>query len=209
MKFASDEGDPPLCAIVSEKTVQLLVFPYSAADTAPGARPVPVVDCVVLPELPLFLETETGPTVNSYLLALLLLLCTNAPNNITPLHKKPKIMLRDSTKKVTIRGHIRTVTEEILEKWDEVQSKNETFEREKWRFERETSKLEREKEVWEVVKMKFEGEKEVWDVLKMKFEGEKEVLKRKEEVLKREEEVFKRKEKVLEEEIGFLRLAQL
>ena len=192
MKFASDEGDPPLCAIVSEKTVQLLVFPYSAADTAPGARPVPVVDCVVLPELPL-------------LLALLLLLCTNAPNNITPLHKKPKIMLRDSTKKVTIRGHIRTVTEEILEKWGEVQSKNEKFEREKWRFEREKSKLEREKEVWEVVKMKFEGEKEVWDVLKMKFEGEKEVLKRKEEVLKREEEVLKRKEKVLEEEIGFLR----
>ena len=115
VKFASDEGDPPLCALVSERMVQLLYFPYILPEGTP------VVDCVVFPELPLFLEMETAvPTsVNTYLLALLLLLCSTSPNNIIPFHKKQKIKLTAGTKKVTIKAHINTATEQLQEQLEE------------------------------------------------------------------------------------------
>ena len=53
VKFASDEGDPPLCAVVSEQSMQFLCFPYTQSEA-----PHPVVDCVVCPKIPLFHGTE-------------------------------------------------------------------------------------------------------------------------------------------------------
>lgn len=92
VKFATDGENPPLCAVLLEKGVQLMCFPYSHRAETEGTgvpvaeggevpvggvqfapqRVVPVVDCLVLPELLLFYTAQTQstsfPTVNRHLL---------------------------------------------------------------------------------------------------------------------------------------------
>ena len=50
VKFSTDSKRPPLCAVLSETGMQIVCFPY-VTDTQAS---VAAVDCLVLPELPLF-----------------------------------------------------------------------------------------------------------------------------------------------------------
>ena len=69
VKIETDDSRPPLCAVLSEKSMQLVYIPYKKGTECQ------LVDCLVLPELPLvFLaEDKIHPSVNLNLLALILL----------------------------------------------------------------------------------------------------------------------------------------
>ena len=74
LKFETDQKVPPLCAVLSEQSMQLVCFPF-ADDWGDHA-----IDCLVLPPIPLFLKVNVADStnvefvaVNRYLLALILL----------------------------------------------------------------------------------------------------------------------------------------
>ena len=91
IKFSTDGAKPPLCAVISERGVQLMCFPYCTTSESVSERrtfapsklckdPVPAVDALVLPELPLLDESIGYP--NQHLLGLILVLCANQHINL-------------------------------------------------------------------------------------------------------------------------------
>jgi hypothetical protein len=142
--------------------MQFLCFPYTQSEA-----PHPVVDSVVCPKIPLFHETERKSIeVNMYLLALILLLCTSSPNNITPINMHSKIQLANSTKKVTIKKHIQTVTEQMREQLAMVTMERDTWKREWEAKEQERETMEKEREALK----EREAMKKERDTLKRKLE---------------------------------------
>ena len=134
VKFGTDENTPPLCAVVSEKNMQLVCFPYAASGSA-------VVDCLVLPELPFFLNvTVTGtspvPTImiNRYLLALILLWTKHEGPMYSRggLWQRQRLHLTGGTKKKALQKHIQSMAELAEEEkrvlQDKVRSLEETVE---------------------------------------------------------------------------------
>jgi hypothetical protein len=123
VKFATDGKKPPLCAVMSEKGMQFVCFPYCTETE----KTVASVDCLVLPELPLFFTmnpmnnmttTIDFPGVNWYLLALILLWTNN--DDMVHLYrgkwgKKEQIVLPGATKKAALETHIQSRSEQMLE----------------------------------------------------------------------------------------------
>ena len=153
LKFETDQTIPPLCAVLSEKC-----FPYTHTH---DRGVVEVVDCLVLPELPLFLDVivaETIPTaiINRYLLVLMLLWTKqDACLYRDRIGVRDRIGLPGATKKSAVRDHIQSMKErmeaelrEVEEKLREVQEGRSKAER--GRKEAERGRKEEEKRLREV-----------------------------------------------------------
>jgi hypothetical protein len=115
IKFSTDNKNPPLCAVISERGVQIVLFPYVYV----GQNSViPAVDALVLPELPL-LDVDFP---NRYLLCLLLLLCGDQHNSYGGINIA-NISLTGATKKSALRNHIYSVKEMIAVELEEAQER--------------------------------------------------------------------------------------
>ena len=184
IKFGTAGLKPPLCAVVSERHVQFVCFPYKL-DTVSEQR-IAVVDCLVLPEIPLFFNTNinniTSPSVNHYMLGLMLLL-SNSDDNGLYNSQKPLVALENATKKSSVRDHIQSVTEQILEQLNKKDKELEKIRSEKEEIkdemERKMEKNEREMEKKEREMEKIRSEKE-----EMKNELEREMEKKEREMEK-------------------------
>ena len=121
LKFETDQTIPPLCAVLSEKC-----FPYTHTH---DRGVVEVVDCLVLPELPLFLDVivaETIPTaiINRYLLVLMLLWTKqDACLYRDRIGVRDRIGLPGATKKSAVRDHIQSMKERMEAELREVEEK--------------------------------------------------------------------------------------
>ena len=101
------EVNEPICILLSEKTVQLLLFPYRLPDT---------VVCNALPAVQLSIdEPVSGTVVNQALLAPLLLLCSNDEDAGLYLLSS----LRTVPVKRSINNHIKSYNEELQEQLQE------------------------------------------------------------------------------------------
>ena len=117
-----DGENPPLCALLSEKGMQVVCFPYCLETTV---QPVPVVDCLVLPELPLFTATCI-PTVNQSLLVLILLL---TDEDVHFYKNMNLLLLKDATRKSSLETHIQSLNEKMADELCEMKRKREDVER--------------------------------------------------------------------------------
>ena len=115
LKFETDHTIPPLCAVLSERGIQLVCFPYIEKD---GINEV--IDCLVLPELPLFLNvsmdvpTFTTVMVNRYLLVLLMLWTKqDARLYHDSLGPRERIVLEGAIKKSAVQDHIQSHKEKV------------------------------------------------------------------------------------------------
>ena len=92
---------------LQEKTVQLLSFPYSMPE-----GPFAVVDCVVFPELPLFLELERAVPLSPHCKAL------PVGSTFVTLQQFSEQPFQAS-RRVTFKAHINTTTEQLQEQLEE------------------------------------------------------------------------------------------
>jgi hypothetical protein len=116
IKFSTDNKNPPLCAVISERGVQIVLFPYSYVEGV--SVPIPAVDALVLPELPLL--DDYFP--NRFLLGLFLLLCGDQHNSYGGINIA-NISLTGATKKSALRNHIYSVKEMIAVELEEAQER--------------------------------------------------------------------------------------
>jgi hypothetical protein len=135
IKFSTDGAQPPLCAVLSERGVQLVCFPYWTTSEAWSRRMtlapsnlskdpvVPAVDALVLPELPLLEESSGYP--NRHLLSLILVLCAQQHSQLYGSTDMDVIVLPCATKKAALKAHIQSHREkleaELHETKDELQ----------------------------------------------------------------------------------------
>ena len=117
VRFVTENEIPPLCLILSEKAAQLVCFPFLNVDNSDA------INCLVLPEIPLFLPVNTSDhssltfsVVNRYLLALILV-WTEPRAGLYHAHHiiRKKIVLQGAVKKSLITARIRTGTEVLTE----------------------------------------------------------------------------------------------
>ena len=126
MKFASDQLNPPLCAVVSEKDVQLLCFPYTTDEQ------LLAVDCICLPQMPLFLDAALGASkalhINEYLLALILLLC--GEESYSTIYPFAPMKLAGAVPKGNVKEHICSYEEKAAEALTQALQREEESQRE-------------------------------------------------------------------------------
>ena len=96
--------------------MQVVCFPYCLETTV---QPVPVVDCLVLPELPLFTATCI-PTVNQSLLALILLLTDEDVHFYKKGVNVNLLPLKDATRK-SLETHIQSLNEMMADELCEME----------------------------------------------------------------------------------------
>ena len=176
IKFETDQNVPPLCAVLSEQSIQLVCFPFADED---GYH---AIDCLVLPPIPLFLKVNVIDNtsveffaVNRYLLALILL-WTKQNAHMYYDHDgnlRPWIKRTGAVKKSLIMPHIRTETEKLAAETEVLTAQllQEKKEREEEKKEREEEKKEREEEKKEREELtaKLLQEKEKSEELTTKF----------------------------------------
>ena len=177
VKFGTDGENPPLCALLSEKGMQVVCFPYCLETTV---QPVPVVDCLVLPELPLFTATCI-PTVNQSLLVLILLL---TDEDVHFYKNMNLLLLKDATRK-SLETHIQSLNEKMADELCEMKRKREDVERQIEDEERKREDVEHKRE---------DAERKREDA-----ERKREDAERKREYVERQIEDEERKRKRLEE----------
>ena len=100
----SESGNPPLVFVLSEKSCKVLLFPFVNDENHD------VVECLLLPDIPVWIKTDSGPSLNKTLLLILLLLCCTK-NRTGMGYKYPGT----STRKSLIKKRIQTVEEHTAE----------------------------------------------------------------------------------------------
>ena len=142
VRLQTDSRVPPVCAVLSEMSLDLVVFPFQ------DEHQNEAVDALVLPPIPLFLEAtcrDTGVVfyqVNRYLLALLLL-CTREDVNLYMRKdgfQRKRETRAGAVKKSLLKNHIRTRTEQL-----QADLKAEREERQRAEQERQRAEQERDK----------------------------------------------------------------
>ena len=104
MACTSESGNPPLVFVLSEKSCKLLLFPFVNNDEED------VVECLLLPDIAVWIKKDSEVSLNKTLLVMLLLLsCTTNRNRM-----KCKY-LGTSTRKSLIKDRIQTVEEHTAE----------------------------------------------------------------------------------------------
>ena len=102
--YTSESGNPPLVFVLSEKSCKLLLFPFVNNDEED------VVECLLLPDIAVWIKKDSEVSLNKTLLVMLLLLsCTTNRNRM-----KCKY-LGTSTRKSLIKDRIQTVEEHTAE----------------------------------------------------------------------------------------------
>ena len=104
MACTSESGNPPLVFVLSEKSCKVLLFPFVNDENHD------VVECLLLPDIPVWIKTDSGPSLNKTLLLILLLLCCTK-NRTGMGYKYPGT----STRKSLIKKRIQTVEEHTAE----------------------------------------------------------------------------------------------
>jgi len=102
--YTSEFGNPPLVFVLSEKTCKLLLFPFV------NDKEEDVVECLLLPDIAVWIENDSGVSLNNRLLQMLLLLsCTK--NRTRMRYTYPGV----STRKSLVKDRIQTVEERTAE----------------------------------------------------------------------------------------------
>ena len=92
--YTSESGNPPLVFVVSEKSCKVLLFPFVNIENHD-------VECLLLPDIPVWIETDSRVSLNKRLLQMLLLLsCTK--NRLRMRYKYPGTSTRKSLVKKRI-----------------------------------------------------------------------------------------------------------
>ena len=105
MAYTSERRKPPLVFVLSEKSCKILLFPFI------NKKEKDIIDCLLLPDIPVWIENDFGGSLNrKFLLILLLLSCREHKEWIRI--KSPG----ESTRKSLIKSRILTVEQLMEEK---------------------------------------------------------------------------------------------